>query len=76
MANLNPENPPEADPPADVKPTTDDITNNLFEALTGDESLTDEDRRKITEGLNEKTGGKPGKVVTPEADHWTKRKLW
>lgn len=68
-----PEDKPEDDP---VKPTNEQITDRLVDALKGDESLTDDDRKSIAEGLAQKTGGKVPDPVKPHADHWTSKKLW
>jgi hypothetical protein len=63
-------------PEGGEKPSNDQITDKLFEALQGDESLTDDDRRSIAEGLATKAGGKVPVTVKPTTDHWTERKLW
>lgn len=68
------EKPPENEPP--VKPSNEQITDSLFSALTADESLTEDDRRSIAEGLTQKTGGTVPEPVKPKTDHWSERKLW
>lgn len=77
MSNAN-EEPPEATPPGGepVRPSNDEITDRIFDALASDESLTDDDRRSITEGVIKKAGGKVPETVKPDADHWSTRKLW
>lgn len=72
------EKPPEGEPPEGepVKPTNEQITDSLFNALQGDENLTDDDRREIAEGLSKKSGGKAPEAVKPDAQHWTKKELW
>lgn len=73
----DPDPTPESDPKPDpVKPTNDEITDRIFDALAGDENLTDDDRRSIAEGVITKAGGEVPKTVKPEADHWSVRKLW
>lgn len=77
MSNSTDEKPPETKPEDDdVKPTNEEISDKLLDALKGDESLTDDDRRSIAEGLTTKTGGTIPEPVKPASDHWTGRKLW
>lgn len=61
----------ETDPP---RPTNDQITESVFGALSGDENLSDDDRRAIVTGLSEKAGVKP--PVAPKSEHWSDKKLW
>jgi hypothetical protein len=66
----------ETPPTEEETVNSDGITDNIFNALTGDEKLTDDDRKAISEKLLEKTGGSPPPAVKPQTSHWSERKLW
>jgi hypothetical protein len=65
--------------PTDPEPATvtnDSIAESIFKHLSEDESLTDDDRKAISEGVITKAGGKLPEPVRPKSTHWSDRKLW
>lgn len=67
----------ETDP--DLKPdpvTNDSIAESIFKHLSEDESLTDDDRKAISEGVATKSGGKLPDPIKPSSTHWSDKKLW
>lgn len=68
--------PPEETPPVE-RPSNEAITDKLFDHLSADESLTDDDRQEITSALANKTKPERKKEpVAPGSGHWLEKKLW
>jgi hypothetical protein len=71
------DDPTKTDPePEPVAVTNDSIAESIFKHLSEDDSLTDDDRKAISEGVITKAGGKLPEPIRPKSTHWSDRKLW
>jgi len=72
-----PDDPPNpTDPPEPTAVTNESIAESIFKHLSEDDSLTDDDRKAISEGVITKAGGKLPEPVRPKSTHWSDRKMW